>query len=89
MTVVTYPQWQAPLGACDCHMHIFDSRFALAAKARRTEPDATVTQYREVQKQLGLSRVVVVQPTAYGRDNRCTLDAMAQFGKGARRGRYR
>lgn len=65
-------------------MHIFDSRFPLAAKARRKEPDATVTQYREVQRRLGLSRVVVVQPTAYGRDNRCTLDAMAQFGDSAR-----
>lgn len=61
-------------------MHIFDSRFPLAATARRKEPDATVAQYREVQKRLGLSRVVVVQPTAYGRDNRCTLDAMAQLG---------
>jgi D-galactarolactone isomerase len=83
-TVVTYPQLQAPSGACDCHMHIFDSRFPLAAKARRKEPDATVAQYREVQRRLGLSRVVVVQPTAYGRDNRCTLDAMAQLGDGAR-----
>ncbi|MEQ1775208.1 MAG: amidohydrolase family protein [Burkholderiales bacterium] len=80
MTVATTPQWQAPPGACDCHMHIFDSRFPLAAKARRKEPDATVAQYRGVQQRLGLSRVVVVQPTAYGRDNRCTLDAIAQLG---------
>jgi hypothetical protein len=61
-------------------MHIFDSCFALAPKARRKESDATVTQYRDVQTRLGLSRLVVVQPTAYGRDNRCTLDAMAQLG---------
>ena len=33
---------------------------------------------------LGLSRVVVVQPTAYGRDNRCTLAAIAEFGNDAR-----
>ena len=77
-------QLNAPPGACDCHMHIFDSRFPFAAKARRTEPDATVAQYRAVQQRLGLSRVVVVQPAAYGRDNRCALDAMAQFGEHAR-----
>lgn len=65
-------------------MHIFDSRFPLAAKARRKEPDAPVAAYREVQQRLGLERVVVVQPTAYGRDNRCTLEAVAALGGGAR-----
>ena len=65
-------------------MHIFDSRFPLAEKARRKEKDAPVSEYREVQQQLGLERVVVVQPTAYGRDNRCTLEAVAALGPGAR-----
>jgi D-galactarolactone isomerase len=65
-------------------MHIFDSRFPLAAKARRQEADAPVSAYRQVQERLGLERVVVVQPTAYGRDNRCTLEAIAQLGAGAR-----
>jgi D-galactarolactone isomerase len=65
-------------------MHIFDSRFPLAEKARRKESDATVSEYRKVQQRLGLERVVVVQPTAYGKDNRCTLEAIAQLGAGAR-----
>ncbi len=47
-------------------MHIFDARFPLAAKARRQEPDAPVADYRRLQQVLGLERVVVVQPTAYG-----------------------
>jgi D-galactarolactone isomerase len=71
-------------GACDCHMHIYDAWFPLAAKARRQEPDALVSEYRKVQRALGLSRVVVVQPTAYGKDNRCTLAALAEFGDSAR-----
>jgi D-galactarolactone isomerase len=37
-----------------------------------------------VQQRLGLERVVVVQPTAYGKDNSCTLTAMAELGAGAR-----
>ena len=65
-------------------MHIFDSRFPLAEKARRKEQDAPVSEYRKVQQRLGLERVVVVQPTAYGRDNRCTLEAIAALGGGAR-----
>ena len=65
-------------------MHIYDERFPLAANARRKERDATVAQYREVQKRLGLERVVVVQPTAYGKDNRCTLAAIAELGECAR-----
>jgi D-galactarolactone isomerase len=81
---MTLPRLKAPPGACDCHTHVFDARFPLAAKARRTEPDAPVTAYRKVQQRLGLSRVVVVQPTAYGKDNRCTLEAIAALGEGAR-----
>ena len=78
------PRLKAPPGACDCHMHIFDSRFPLAEKARRQEADAPVSEYRKLQQRLGLERVVVVQPTAYGRDNRCTLEAISELGKGAR-----
>ena len=74
----------APAGACDYHMHVYDARFPLAAKARRQEPDALVPAYREVQRALGLERVVAVQSTAYGKDNRCTLDALAQFSLRAR-----
>ena len=81
---MTNPRLKAPPGACDCHMHIFDGRFPLAEKARRKEHDAPVSEYRKVQQRLGLERVVVVQPTAYGRDNRCTLEAVAALGEGAR-----
>ncbi|MGZ5712397.1 MAG: amidohydrolase family protein [Burkholderiales bacterium] len=65
-------------------MHIFDARFPLAQNARRKEPDATVSQYRKVQQRLGPERVVVVQPTAYGKDNRCTLEAISELGECAR-----
>jgi D-galactarolactone isomerase len=78
------PRLQVPPGACDCHMHIFDARFPPAAKARRREPAAPVSEYRKLQRALGLERVVVVQPTAYGTDNRCTLEAIASLGGNAR-----
>jgi D-galactarolactone isomerase len=65
-------------------MHIFDARYPLAAKTRRREPAAPVSEYRKLQRALGLERVVVVQPTAYGTDNRCTLEAVASLGSNAR-----
>lgn len=65
-------------GACDCHMHVFDPAWPLAASATAPAPPASTLQdYRAVQTALGLSRAVVVQSTAYGFDNRCMLDALA------------
>ena len=73
-----------PAGVCDTHMHIYDSRYPVAPTSLLRPPDATVDQYRQVQSALGLQRVVVVQPSTYGFDNSCTLDAVAQFGDDAR-----
>ena len=36
--------------------------------------------YRELQKRLGLERVIVVQPNAYRDDNTVTLKAMKELG---------
>ncbi len=71
-------------GACDCHMHVYDSRFPLVPNLAVTPPDAPAFRYLPVQRALGLERVVVVQPMGYSFDNRCTLDAMGQFGQIAR-----
>jgi D-galactarolactone isomerase len=65
-------------------MHIYDRRFPLAPNAHLEEPDAPVSEYRKIQSRLGLERVVVVQSTAYGKDNRCTLQAIKDLGEGAR-----
>jgi D-galactarolactone isomerase len=47
-------------------------------------PNSGVTDYQVVQERLGLERLVIVQPAAYGTDNRCTLDAIRAFGDRAR-----
>jgi len=65
-------------------MHVYDHRYPAAASARLRPPDATVADYRPVQAALGLQRVVVVQPTTYGLDNTCQLDAAASLGDEAR-----
>jgi len=73
-----------PPNACDCHMHVYEERFALAPTATFKPPPAPTSEYRKVQAALGLQRVVVVQPTAYGFDNTCTMEAVAALGAGAR-----
>lgn len=70
--------------ACDAHLHVYEPRFALAPTATFVPPDAPAGGYAAVQRALGFSRCVVVQPTGYGFDNRCTLQAMAALGPGAR-----
>jgi predicted TIM-barrel fold metal-dependent hydrolase len=78
------PKLKAPTNACDCHMHIYDSRFPVAPNAKLRPADATVDAYRLLQKRIGTTRNVVVTPSTYGTDNACTLDAMAKLGATAR-----
>ena len=78
------PKLKAPPNACDCHMHIYDSRFPVAPNAKLRPPEATVDAYRPFQKRIGTTRNVVVTPSTYGTDNSVTLDAMAKLGGTAR-----
>lgn len=77
-------QTGVPAGACDCHMHVYDPRYPSDPSARLKPPAASVEEYKALQQRLGLARVVVVQPSTYGFDNRCTLDAVRRFGESAR-----
>ena len=74
------PRLKAPPGTCDTHMHFYGSRYPKHPDGITPEPDATVADYRQVMNWLGIERVVVVQPNAYGDDNRCTLDSVAELG---------
>jgi predicted TIM-barrel fold metal-dependent hydrolase len=77
--------FEVPRGACDCHVHIFDpARFPYDAGRRYTPPAAPIEDLRHLQAALQLERVVVVQPSVYGVDNSCTLDAVRELGSRAR-----
>jgi predicted TIM-barrel fold metal-dependent hydrolase len=73
-----------PAGATDCHMHVFEAGYALSPNRTYTPGPAPLDHYRKVAAALHLSRTVVVQPSAYGTDNSCTLDAVAALGTSAR-----
>ncbi len=74
------PKLKVPANACDCHMHIYDARFAAVPTATLKPPDALAPDYKLLQKRIGTSRNVVVTPSTYGTDNSATLDGMAKLG---------
>jgi len=78
--------FDVPPGACDCHTHIFGdpARFHFATGRTYTPESASVEELRALHRALHTSRVVIVQPSVYGTDNACTLDAVKQLGSGAR-----
>ena len=77
------PRLAAPANACDCHMHIYDARFAPVRPGSRMQAQASVAEYRLLQRRIGTRRVVIVTPAVYATDNAVTLDALAQLGDAA------
>src|SRR5499427_10148595 len=78
------PKLKAPANATDCHHHIYNARYPVDPKATLRPADALVDDYRALQKRIGTTRNVLVQPSTYGTDNRCHLEALAAFGATAR-----
>jgi predicted TIM-barrel fold metal-dependent hydrolase len=71
------PKLAAPAKTADCHIHIYDARYQ--AQSRIIE-NATVAEYRLLQKRIGFERVVIVTPRSYATDNTVTVDAIKDFG---------
>ena len=83
------PDFKSPPGGCDAHFHVFgpDGRYPYnQGDLRYAPPVAPVEDYLALAKKLGIERFVFVQPSAYGRDNRCMLDAMREVGAANCRG---
>jgi predicted TIM-barrel fold metal-dependent hydrolase len=83
------PAFAAPPHACDTHFHIFGpaERYPhVSTDLRYKPPFAPLADYLQIAKRIGFERFVFVQPSAYGLDNSCMLDAMAEMDLGLRRG---
>src|SRR5438094_300845 len=79
-------EFEMPAGACDCHVHIFGDarRFPLVPTRVYTPGPASIDELRALHRRLHVSRVVIIQPSVYGTDNSCTLDAIHRIGPTSR-----
>ena len=75
-----------PLGACDCHTHIYGDpqKFPFYAGRVYTPETALPEEMAALHKALRVQRVVIVTPSVYGTDNSATLYGMQARGADAR-----
>lgn len=68
-----------PSLSCDSHLHVFGppDRFPGSADRTYDPTEKPLDAYEAMTVPLGLERAVFVQPSAYGTDNRCQLEALA------------
>lgn len=77
--------FKVPTDVVDSHCHIFNpEKFAYAIKRKYTPPPATVQDLQRFHAAIHVHRTVLVQPSVYGTDNACLVDALGQLGGGAR-----
>lgn len=71
-----------PAGTCDAHFHVFgaQARYPMDPRRSYTPHEASLDDYRQVMRAVGIGRGVIVQPSVYGNDNSATLDALRAGG---------
>lgn len=78
---------KCPVGTWDSHMHVVEpNRFPLSANAKYTPPTHTLSEALAFESTLGISNVVLVQPSIYGNDNSCLFSALKELGVARARG---
>lgn len=82
------PKLKVPPLSCDCHSHILgpQSQYPYVSDRSFTAPDASVASYLDMLGTLGVERMVIVQPSVYGADNRRTASAVMEIGVDRARG---
>jgi predicted TIM-barrel fold metal-dependent hydrolase len=85
MTLQHKRHLRAPVG-CDCHVHIVGplSRYPQVPDRSYTAGVAAVETLRGLGRPQGVTRFVLVQPSFYGLDNTCVLDALDALDGGGR-----
>ncbi|OJJ06298.1 hypothetical protein ASPVEDRAFT_55966 [Aspergillus versicolor CBS 583.65] len=70
-----------PRGSWDSHMHVVDpSTYPLAKDALYTPKPHLLSQALRFEASTGIRNIVLVQPSIYGTDNSCLLDALRVLG---------
>lgn len=81
------PRLITPPKACETHSHIYGPAETYPRfPGRNPDFGAAIDEYEKMLNRLGIERCVIVQPSLYSADNRCTLDALRHFGLSRARG---
>ena len=82
------PAEPLPAGSCDCHLHVYGDRavYPVSNPQPRLSPGATFAALRKMHAALGITRAVLVQPSAYMTDNALLIDTLEAAPAGAFRG---
>src|SRR3974390_997899 len=82
------PAFASPQHACDAHFQLFGAadKYPYGTDIRYKPPYEPLEAYLKLARRLGFVRYVFVQPSAYGSDNSCMLDAMRELDPAVRRG---
>jgi predicted TIM-barrel fold metal-dependent hydrolase len=70
----------APPGATDCHFHTYDKQYPVIKEAKLLPDDALPDDYRALQRRIGTTRGVLIQPSTYGTDNRLQIASRQALG---------
>ena len=74
------PHFVPPAGAIDCHFHTYDKNYPVTKGATLLPDDALPDDYRALQRRIGTTRGVIIQPSTYGTDNRLQIASRRALG---------
>ncbi|GIK04889.1 hypothetical protein Aspvir_008987 [Aspergillus viridinutans] len=87
---ITHPiplKHRIPRGSWDSHMHVVEpSRYPVSLGAAYIPSSHTLEEALAFESTLGIENVVLVQPSIYGTDNSCLLEALERIGPSHGRG---
>jgi predicted TIM-barrel fold metal-dependent hydrolase len=70
-----------PYNAWDSHMHVIDpENYPLHPDAVYTPTPYSLSDAIKFEQAVGIRNIVLVQPSIYGNDNSCMLDALRELG---------
>lgn len=76
-----------PPRSWDSHMHVVEpQRYPIAADAMYQPPSHTLKDAMAFESSIGVENIVLVQPSIYGTDNSCLLEALKKMGPSRGRG---
>ncbi|KAL5338538.1 hypothetical protein BJX70DRAFT_202061 [Aspergillus crustosus] len=79
-------KYRLPSRTWDSHMHVVEPRYPVVTNAAYNPSPHTIEDAISFESSIGIDNIVLVQPSIYGFDNSCLLDALRHIGSSRGRG---